>query len=54
MNEKKIEEMEEKLNGALGRLLTHAMSGTQPEVKEALDMLNDLAFDFTNLINDIS
>lgn len=46
----RIEKMEEKLNGALGRLLIPASK--DPLVKEALDMLNDFAFDFTNLIND--
>lgn len=48
--EQKIEDMESKLNGVLGRLLVPSMK--DPVVREALDMLNDFAADFTDLINE--
>lgn len=44
--------MEDKLNGAIGRLPIKAMSGQHPEIKEALDLLVDFAGDFTDLINE--
>ena len=50
--ETKLENMEEALNGAIGRLTVTAMSGNNPEVKEAHELLISFAFDFTNLIND--
>jgi hypothetical protein len=50
--EERLQEMEDKLNGAIGRLPIKAMSGQHPEIKEALDLLVDFAGDFTDLINE--
>lgn len=51
-SEERLEEMESKLNGALGRMIVTAMSGSNPEIKEAHAMLIDFAGDFTDLINE--
>jgi len=50
--EERLEEMESKLNGVLGRLIVPAMQGNSKEVKEAHEILIDFAGDFTDLINE--
>lgn len=50
--EERLQEMESKLNGALGRLIVPAMSGNSSEIKEAHQMLLDFASEFTDLINE--
>jgi len=47
--DERLEQMENKLNGVIGRLLVHAMQG---EVKEAHALLLDFASDFSDLINE--
>ncbi len=50
--EQRLQDMEGKLNGVIGRLLVPAMNGNDKAVKEAFDMVTDFAGEFTELIND--
>ena len=50
--EERLQEMENKLNGGLGRMIVTVMSGENPEIKEAHAMLLDFAEDFSDLINE--
>ena len=50
--EERLLEMENKLNGGLGRMIVTAMSGENPEIKAAHEILIDFAGDFSDLINE--
>ena len=49
--DERLEQMEDKLNGVIGRLLA-TMQGSDKEVKEAHALLLDFASDFSDLINE--
>ena len=50
--DERLEQMENKLNGVIGRLLVTAMLGKNKEVQEAHALLLDFASDFSDLINE--
>jgi len=50
--DERLIQMENKLNGAIGRLLVPAMQGGNKEITEARDLLMDFASDFSDLINE--